>query len=348
MRKVCHFGLVIFLAALGISFAAGRALAQPSPWKVMAPAPEGEEEVYGTEAGGKIYLMGGIAPFWKPVGLVSEYDPAANKWTKKKHMPQLIHHVGVATANGKIYLMGGFLLPQGRPAWTPVNSAWEYDPQKDSWRKLASLPKPLGSPACEGLGGKVYCVGGVRLPDGSKENGIRPGLPLVQPTELLVYDIASNKWSKKAPMMTPRNHFTLNAVGGKLYAIGGRVGGPFVSGWSVPVGANEEYDPATDTWKVKRPMLTPRSSIVGVVVNGRIHVMGGEEWKGTFIGVHKTHESYDPKTNKWRSEEPLRTPRHGFLGAAVGNRIFAISGANVAGGGGPHVGLTSNEMLEVK
>jgi len=348
MRRAWLAAATILIAALGISMAPGKALAQMSPWKKMADAPEGEEEVYGTASGGKVYLMGGIAPGWKPLGIVAEYDPVSNKWAKKKHMPQLIHHVGVAEANGKIYLMGGFLLPQGRPAWTPVNSAWEYDPKTDGWKKLAGLPKPLGSPACAALEGKIYCTGGVRLPDGSKENGIRPGQPLEQPVDLLVYDIASNKWSKKAPMITPRNHFALNAVGGKLYAIGGRVGGPFVSGWSVPVGANEMYDPAADTWSVKRPMITPRSSIVGVAVNGRIHVMGGEEWKGTFIGVHKTHESYDPKTNSWRTETPLLTPRHGFLGAAVGNKIFAISGANVAGGGGPHLGLTSNEMLELK
>ena len=346
MRKTCHAALIVALVVLGLALGPCRSFA--AGWKPIAPAPEGEEEVYGAAANGKIYLMGGIAPFWKPMGLVGEYDPAANKWTQKKHMPQLIHHVGVAEVNGKLYLMGGFLLPQGKPAWTPVDSAWEYDPKTDGWKKLASLPKPLGSPACAGLGGKVYCTGGVRLPDGSKENGIRPGSELVQPTELLVYDPAANKWSKKAPMITPRNHFALNAVNGKLYAIGGRVGGPFVSGWSVPVAAVEEYDPATDKWSVKRPMMTPRSSIVGVAVNGKIHVMGGEEWKDTFIGVHKTHEIFDPKANSWSRAAPMITPRHGFVGAAVGNKVYAISGSNVAGGQGPHVALKLGEVFEAK
>lgn len=328
----------------------GVASAQPwAPWKEMAPAPEGEEEVFGAVVGGKIYLMGGIKPLWKPLGLVLEYDPEANNWVKKNTMPELKHHVGTTALGDKIYLMGGFVYPEkGEPAWVPVASAWEYTPATDSWKKLAPLPGPRGALACAGLDGKVYCTGGVRLPAWSMRNGIRPGSEIEQPNDLIVYDPATNTWTTKSPMPTPRNHHVLVAVGGKLYAIGGRIGHAYVSGWSVPVAANEEYDPATDRWLPRSPLPSPRSALAAAVVNEKIHILGGEEWRGYASIVHRTHEVYDPKTNRWQASVPLRTPRHGFVAAAAGNRIFAISGANVSGGSGPHKALTVNEMLEVK
>ncbi|MBI2178997.1 MAG: hypothetical protein HYU38_11795, partial [Candidatus Tectomicrobia bacterium] len=91
MRRACYAGIVVLLVVLGVCFSAGSATAQPwAPWKTMAPAPDGEEEVFGAVAGGKVYLMGGIKPLWKPIGLVLEYDPQANKWGQKKPMPELM------------------------------------------------------------------------------------------------------------------------------------------------------------------------------------------------------------------------------------------------------------------
>ena len=347
--------LVLVLASVLVALLAGPAgqgvaFAQPwAPWKDMAPAPAGAEEVYGAVAGGKVYVMGGIDIEWRPFGLVLEYDPASDRWAQKKTMPELKHHVGVASLGGKVYLMGGFVWPEkGPPAWTPVASAWEYTPATDSWRKLAPLPSPRGALACAALEGKVYCAGGARLPAWSQRNGIGPGSEIEQPNDLLVYDPSANAWTPKAPMPTPRNHFTLTAAGGKLYAIGGRIGHAFVSGWSVPAAANEEYDPATDRWRLRSPLPSRRSAHAAVEVNGKVHVLGGEEWQGFMSGVHRTHEVYDPQTNRWAVSAPMRTPRHGFVAGTVGNRIFAISGANVSGASGPHVELKSNEALEVK
>ena len=42
------------------------------------------EELYGAAAGGKVYVFGGLAPGWQPRGLVLEYEPATDTWTKKK------------------------------------------------------------------------------------------------------------------------------------------------------------------------------------------------------------------------------------------------------------------------
>lgn len=349
-RILVTASLVVLVAALVGVAGWEMAFAQPwAPWKMLAAAPEGKEEVYGAEAGGKVYVLGGLDIEWRPQGLALEYDPQADRWAKITPTPEKIHHVGVVGLGGKLYLMGGFAWPaQGPPAWVPIASAWEYDPRTATWKKLAPLPTVRGSVACAALAGKVHCAGGARLPAGSRANGIAPGVATEVLTEHIVYDPATDRWSTRAPMLTPRNHFTLTEVGGKLYAIGGRIGHAFVSGWSVPATANEEYDPATDSWRPRAPMPTARSAHGAVVVGGKIHVLGGEEWQRFASVVHRTHEVYDPQTNRWTDGPPMRTPRHGFVAAAVGNRIFAVSGANVSGGSGPHVDLRENEMLEVK
>ncbi len=95
-------------------------------------------------SGGKLYVIGG----WgggKARGANYEYDPATDKWTKKKSMPRPAHHAALASYNGKIYVCGGFVAPEKSPvpigaAWEPIDNVWEYDPAADSWKALAPLP----------------------------------------------------------------------------------------------------------------------------------------------------------------------------------------------------------------
>ena len=83
-----------------------------------APIPQGAEEVYGIVAGGKLYIFGGLALAWKPLGMVMEYDPAANSWTRKRDMPAYHHHFALAEVNGRIYMFGGYTLPEkGQATW---------------------------------------------------------------------------------------------------------------------------------------------------------------------------------------------------------------------------------------
>ena len=64
------------------------------------------------------------------------------------------------------------------------------------------------------------------------------------------------------------------------------------------------------------------------------------------VGAYRIHEAYDLKTNSWDRLPPMPTPRHGLAVGDIGGKIYAISGSNVAGGGGPHTGVNVNEMYE--
>src|SRR5258707_11020204 len=151
------------LALAGL-FAATPAIYAQAKWARLAPFPERAEEILGAAAGGKMYVFAGLAPAWKPVGMVYEYDPAGNQWTKKKPMALASHHVAFTEYHGKIYAFGGFVFPQsGPPAWGPIDNAWEYDPATDAWKALAPLPTKRGSAMAAVLGGKIYVIGGAPL-----------------------------------------------------------------------------------------------------------------------------------------------------------------------------------------
>ena len=122
----------IAAAAIAWLLVSGPAFAQK--WMTAAPVPQGAEEVYGIPAGGKLYVFGGLALAWKPIGLVMEYDPATDRWTRKRDMPAYHHHFALAEVGGRIYMFGGYTLPeQGKPTWIPADNSWEYDPPADSW-----------------------------------------------------------------------------------------------------------------------------------------------------------------------------------------------------------------------
>ncbi len=129
-------------------------------WVSLAPFPEALEEVYGAAVDGKLYVFTGLIPVWKPAGVVYQYDPAANAWTKRKPMAHPLHHPAVSVLNGKVYFFGGFVLPEsGPPGWVPINEAWEYTPGTDTWRALAPMPTKRGAAAAAEAGGKFHVVG---------------------------------------------------------------------------------------------------------------------------------------------------------------------------------------------
>lgn len=237
--------------------------AHAQKWVTLAPFPEAAEEVYGVAAGGKMYVFGGLGPGWTPVGMVYEYDPGSNTWTKKKPMPVPTHHTALAEANGKIYVMGGFVLPKsGCPAWQPVDNAWEYDPASDTWKALAPLPTRRGSPVAAAVDGKIYVIGGAGMHPGSKETAVHPRRPHRSVDANEVYDPGTNTWARRSPLPTARNHAAVGVVNNKIYVLGGRVGAAFMSTPASATDLVEEYDPRTDQWgPLKRSMPTPRSAV---------------------------------------------------------------------------------------
>ena len=69
-----------WIAVLAGSLLAGPALAQ-GRWTSVKPIPQGEEEVYGTAAGGKLYVLGGLGVFpgWYTKRMWWSFDAATSE-----------------------------------------------------------------------------------------------------------------------------------------------------------------------------------------------------------------------------------------------------------------------------
>jgi N-acetylneuraminic acid mutarotase len=334
---------------LSISLAATVSASAQGKWHAGAPIPQGANEVIGGAMDGQMFVYGGADPTNKPMGIFYRYDPAKNEWASLPSNPVPVHHGASATIGRKFYVFGGFRLPDtGKLGnWYPENKAWVFDLDTQKWSALPNMPTARGALAAVAVGKKIYVMGGARIPQGtSMPDGLYGGGPVELVGTNEVFDTDTNGWSTLAEMPTPRNHHSVEVVDGKIYAIGGRVGSCFSAGWSSNIWMNDAYDIATNTWTPRAPMPTARSGTGIAVVDGKIHVLGGEGWIEDFGGVFRAHEVFDPKTNTWARYPRMLTPRHGFAAAGIGKSLYAVSGVNNAGGAGTLSVVSVNEIFE--
>jgi hypothetical protein len=203
-----------------------------------------------------------------------------NAWTTKAPMQVARASLGAAVADGKIYAIGGVVDPPSLVVCTNVNE--QYDPVADRWVFKASMPTPRASFGIAAFGSKIYCVGGT--------TGILEGQYVASGVNE-VYNSATDTWSTKTAMPTPRLGVSASVVDGKIYVVGGNSN------------ATEVYDPSTDTWTTKAAMPTAPGlrliwSCTSAVIDGKIHVFGAFPYSCS-------HQVYDPATDSWSIDEPL-------------------------------------------
>ena len=139
-------------------------------------------------------------------------------------------------------------------------------------------------------------------------------------------------WKKKSPMPTARSDLAAAAVGGKIYALGGRD-----AQLQERLATVEEYDPATDTWKQLPDMPTARDEFTAGVVGGKIYVIGGfttvKRGAKVISKTLSTVEVYDPAANNWGKVADLPIARVRTGSAALNAKIYVIAGVTNVGGG---------------
>jgi N-acetylneuraminic acid mutarotase len=148
-----------------------------------------------------------------------------------------------------------------------------------------------------------------------------------------VYDPATDTWTARADMPTPRSHMTVSAVGGKIYAIGGGIP-PRTTGTGQFHPLLEVYDTATNRWsRAAADLPTPRSVLSSCVVDGRIYVMGGIFSRGSSLPeivrnlqILSVVEVYDPVSGRWTRGRDLGAPRGWFSTSTMNGKIYVVGG----------------------
>jgi N-acetylneuraminic acid mutarotase len=159
-------------------------------------------------------------------------------------------------------------------------------------------------------------------------------------------DLSENTWTAKTSMPTPRVGFGVAVVNGKIYAIGGTVGGADYH-WLNTV---EEYDLATDNWTTKAFMPTARAYFGVAVFQDKIYVIGGyagwDENKSVSV-VCAVNEVYNPATDTWETKTPMPTEREGACASVVGDKIYLIGGEPAQTSPYPPLNVTyANEVYD--
>ncbi len=196
-------------------------------------------------------------------------------------------------------------------AKSAVSSA---DVGDDYWVSKMPMHEARGRLGVAVVNGKIYAVGG----DIGGLYGAASGAMLSYTNITEEYDPATDIWTFKAPMPTPRCHFGIAVYQNKIYCIGG-----FNNNGDTKV--NEVYDPATDTWETKAPMPVPRSSITVNAVNGKIYVISAPY-------NNSSNHVYDPETDSWNTKTPPPYEITSYASAVLDDKIYFIATDYTASG----------------
>ena len=122
------------------------------------------------------------------------------------------------------------------------------------------------------------------------------------------------------------------SLGGRAYAIGGRLGG-----FDSNLRTVESWAPGEAAWRAEPMLADTRGGTAATEVAGRLCVAGGEETQGTIASV----ECLVPAQGRWERLAPLAQPRHGLAVVGLGPNVHFI-------GGGPQPGLFVSTAHEVQ
>jgi N-acetylneuraminic acid mutarotase len=227
MKKIILPVLVLALSHFSMT------LAKENTWITKADMPTARSYLSASVVNGKIYVIGGLSNQSIALPTVEMYDPETDTWERKADMPTARMNLSTVVVDGKIYAIGGLPGTVGS-AFSIVE---EYDPMTDTWTQRADMPTARnGFGACV-YNKQIYTIGGHRM----EPAGSTAGLTTVE-----VHDLATDTWTQKANMPTPRTGLSASEVDGVIYA----VGGVYTSPWA-GLATVEAYDISADIWTQK-------------------------------------------------------------------------------------------------
>jgi non-specific serine/threonine protein kinase len=285
-------------------------------------------------------------------------------WKSLTPSPLTRTEVGAARLGRYAYVVGGFEQSTGQT----TSAVLRYDLERDTWRRVRSLPIGVNHTAVAAWAGRLYVFGGYTDPrsfatfsaglyryDPRRDRWRRlRDAPVARAAhtmqafggrlyavggvtpkggvsgDMVIYDIARRRWSRGPAMPAgPREHLASARVGRRMYVLGGRSGGTNLA-------TAEAYEPDSRSWLRLHDMLRARGG--NAAAAGGLHrvvAFGGEEAAGTIREV----EYYEEGEDAWHPLADMVTPRHGLGGVEWRHRVFAIEG-------GPQPGFAFSNAVE--
>lgn len=235
-------------------------------------------------------------------------------------MPSPRQEIYATTFDGMILTAGGL----AEQASAVRDDFLAYDPAADRWSELAKLPAARHHITLSEADGVIYAVGGFSgaFPDWKPEASV------------WAYDFDTNAWQALADLPVARGEHVSAIVDGRLYVIGGRVGGtPSAASFGEHRDTSrvDIFDLETGTWSRGIDAPTARNSAGSAVIDGKIYVVGGRQFlaqaDGSPANVNSAAlEVFDPETGFWSVRAPLPQGAGGIAVTAVDGKLAVFGG----------------------
>jgi hypothetical protein len=197
----------------------------------------------------------------------------------------------------------------------PVTFAATAVVPSNTWTTKASMPTARHDLGIGIIDGILYAVGG---------RNRAPGSPNVDLATVEAYDPAVNAWTTRASMLIERDGMGVAVLNGLLYAAAGDCPADVCADNDADY--LDAYDPTTDSWTSRAPLLGRRYQLGLVALDGLLYAVGGRDSDGPVTRV----EAYDPATDEWTERAPMPTGRHNLGVAVIDGIVYAVGG--VVGG----------------
>ena len=190
-------------------------------------------------------------------------------------------------------------IPTVQPSFTPTDTPLV----QGTWSDAPSLLTPRSAHAVASSDSVIYALAG------TDDHG-KPVL------EVEAFD--GNQWQVETTLPGPGlNAPTASIVDERLFLMGG-----FAAVSNVPTDELHIYDLQTHEWKPGSPLPAPRGGHAAVVLDGKIHLLGGGNSQSTIAD----HSQYDPATDAWTELAPLPRAEGSPAAVAVAGKIYVIGG----------------------
>ena len=251
---------------------------------------------------------------------------------------------GAVNYNGDIYLFGGQSFdPTNRTVSVVIANLTRYNMYLGTIEELQPMPEPRYRFAYAVVADKLYVFGGFVAPE--EQGG-------AMSTGTLIYSFTDSQWitgTSSLPLTFPRADLWGDAIGGKIFAVGGY---NYTDPTYAPLTLVEILDVGNGAtkWVKVASLITPRGDHRVQASGGLLYAFGGvtvvgdgtcSDWYSCHPWTNST-EAYNPITNTWVKKASMNWAR-----GDMGSELLSNGHIITAGGEGNYKSPALSALRQV-